>query len=119
MELNVATNDWFEEALRHVSPSLNPQPGLRALGRSARGLVRPADTRQLQGSVDIDGGLRASEPQASRWDYAIAYADGVWFVEVHPAASDANVHEVIEKARWLRSRFGDSELLSPPRARGR
>ena len=80
------------------------QKGLQALKKSDRVRVKPKNTRELRGSVNLDECLKKAHPQASRWDYAIGYAanegEKVYYVEVHPAAT-SNVAEVICKHKWL------------------
>lgn len=78
-----------------------PQAGLQALGSNSKAVV-PANARQCQGSVDLDGCLQTQYPNAPRWDYLIGYAGRAYFVEVHPATT-RNVDEVINKLRWLKN----------------
>jgi hypothetical protein len=76
------------------------QNGITALGAySNRVLV--GDTKQLQGSVDIDTCTTQKYPQANRWDYAFAYKNEVFFIEVH-SANSSEVKTVIKKLRWLK-----------------
>lgn len=81
--------------------------GLQAL-RAQDGLhIDAEDTRKLTGSVDVDSALKQIEPNANRWDFAIAYqhtnrsAEVIYWTELH-TASDSEVKVVIRKAVWLR-----------------
>lgn len=84
------------------------QTGLWALRTRDRSHVNAEDTRKLVGSIDLDKALKAVEPNANRWDYAIAYqhlnrdAEVIYWTELH-TASDAEVKVVIKKALWLRN----------------
>jgi hypothetical protein len=78
--------------------------GLQALRNVDRGRVS-CDGRRLLGSVDIDGALRPSQPNAARWDYAVGFSPGsrgdfVAWLEVHPASSQ-HVSGVLDKLAWL------------------
>lgn len=66
----------------------------------------------------MDAALRAQEPNAHRWDFAIAYRhtnrarDCVYWVEIH-TATDREVNVVLEKLRWLRRWLAsDGRLLA-------
>lgn len=73
--------------------------GLQAMkGNSS--VLKVADSRRLQGSVDIDECTKRLYPQEARWDYVIGYGDRAYFVEVHPA-NTSNVTEMVNKANWL------------------
>lgn len=76
------------------------QTGLDALG-GYRNRVKATDTRQIQGSVDIDGCTVKKYPSANRWDYAIGYNSEAYFVEVHSAIS-SEVSTMIKKLQWLK-----------------
>lgn len=75
-------------------------PGLTALGVYSKRVV-VMDTTKLQGSVDIDACTISSYPQDNRWDYAFAYKDEVFFVEVHSAIT-SEVKTVLKKLQWLK-----------------
>lgn len=75
--------------------------GLQALKRSDRGAFDVADTRLLDGSVDIDTAVQEKYPNENRWDYAIGYSGKVCYVEVHPAYT-SEVSVVENKLRWLK-----------------
>ena len=76
-----------------------------------------ADNGKCDGSLDIDSALLAAQPNAARWDYALMYADRVVYIEVHPAASGANINEILAKVRWLRQWLANqaSALQALPR----
>ena len=75
--------------------------GLQALKRSDRSAFDLADTRLLDGSVDIDTAVQEKYPNENRWDYAIGYSGKVCYVEVHPAYT-SEVSVVENKLRWLK-----------------
>jgi hypothetical protein len=83
--------------------------GLQALGEHSKRIV-VSDTEKLYGSVDIDTCTQTKYPNSARWDYAIAYNDEVFFVEVH-SAHTKEVAEVVKKLEWLQvaasARAGD------------
>ena len=74
--------------------------GLGALGQY-RNKINAADTRLFNGSVDIDNFTSRKYPNANRWDYALAYSQKVYFVEVH-SANTSQVSTVIRKLKWLK-----------------
>jgi hypothetical protein len=80
--------------------------GLQALRRQDKPHIEPQDTRRLRGSADVDSALQTIEPNANRWDFAIAYqhtnltAEFIYWVELH-TASTSEVEVVIKKANWL------------------
>lgn len=76
--------------------------GLQALKRSERGAVIVADTRLLDGSVDIDTAVQEKYPNDNRWDYAIGYSGKACYVEVHPAYT-SEVSTIEKKLRWLKA----------------
>ena len=78
------------------------QIGLRALGANSS-RVALADTSKCNGSLDIDTALTPVQRNANRWDYALMYDGRVVYLEVHPAASGANINEMIAKVRWLQN----------------
>ena len=75
--------------------------GLQALKRSDRSSVTVADTKHLDGSVDIDTAVKEKYPNDNRWDYAIGSSGKVCYVEVHPAYT-SEVSVVENKLRWLK-----------------
>lgn len=82
------------------------QEGLQALRPEDKPHVQAENTRALRGSVDIDAAFQKAEPNANRWDFAIAYQHSnrkeevIYWVELH-TASDSQVKVVIKKAQWL------------------
>ena len=74
--------------------------GLGALGKY-RAKVQPIDERLLSGSVDLDDCTKKKYPNANRWDYALAYNEIVYFIEVH-SANTSEVSVVLKKLGWLR-----------------
>lgn len=82
----VQATPLLEEALR---------PGLRALGSNSS-KIRPNNSENCEGSVDIDTAVRWRYPNSSRWDYAFGYDGTTYFVEVHSAKTD-EVSSVLKK----------------------
>lgn len=109
----------FRRAVRNTPHLGNAwMPGLGALRAKDRPHVSTSNTRQLKGSVDVDGALQNQQPNAHRWDFAIGYRhanrqeDFVYWVEVH-TANDKEVKVVLEKLRWLKNWLaGDAVLLN-------
>jgi hypothetical protein len=97
----------FQEAAKKT-PGLEEayKAGLQALRAEDKPHFVAADTRCLTGSVDIDSALQKIEPNANRWDFAVAYqhtnraAEFIYWVELH-TGSDSEVKVVIRKAQWL------------------
>ena len=94
------------------------KPGLGALRAKDRVHIDPEDTRLLKGSADVDSALQEHDPNANRWDFAIAYRhsnrakDCVYWVEIH-TANDKEVKVVLKKLLWLRSWLaGDGSRLA-------
>lgn len=77
------------------------QVGLKAVRKKDRELIDVADSRLLDGSLDIDGQVKSKYPHAPRWDYAVAYGGRVCFCEVHPAYT-SEVSKMIKKLKWLK-----------------
>ena len=76
------------------------QKGLGAFGPYSN-KINAADKRLLNGSVDIDACTTVKYPNANRWDYALAYNQKVFFVEVH-SANTSQVSVVLRKLQWLK-----------------
>jgi hypothetical protein len=80
--------------------------GLGALRARDSRHISAEDTRRLTGSVDVDTALKATQPNANRWDFAIGYRHSnrryefIYWVETH-TASDAQVNVVLKKLDWL------------------
>lgn len=98
----------FKEAVE-ATPALAGcfEEGLRALRTQDSQHIEVENTRKLTGSVDVDSALQQIEPNANRWDFAIAYqhtnrdAEVIYWIELH-TATDSEVKVVIKKAGWLR-----------------
>jgi len=82
------------------------QVGLGALGQY-RNKINAANTRLLNGSVDIDACTTVKYPNENRWDYALAYSQKVYFVEVH-SANTGQVNVVLRKLQWLKDWLNSS-----------
>ncbi len=97
----------FKDAVEKTSGLENAwRAGLKALRTRDKPHIRAEDTHSLKGSVDLDSAYMAAEPNANRWDYAIAYRhtnreeDVVYWVELH-SGNDSEINVVIKKAQWL------------------
>jgi hypothetical protein len=107
----------FKEAVEKTPGLKNAHKlGLRALRAEDRPHVVAEDTRSLTGSADIDTAFQKLDPNANRWDFAIAYqhanrtAEFIYWLELH-TASDSQVKVVIKKALWLRNWLRDTGKL--------
>ena len=109
----------FEESVKGT-PNLKGafKAGLQALHPNDRAHVIVGDGRRLRGSVDVDAALRHVDPNANRWDFAVAYkhtnrqTEVVYWVEFH-RASDSEFGTVIKKAKWLLDWLkGEGKLLN-------
>jgi hypothetical protein len=98
------------------------QPGLAALTKTERVAVEPQDSKRLRGSLELDSALRATFPNANRWDYAVAYQhasrsegdEDVYWIEFH-SAHDHGATEVLRKVRWLKEWLaGEGKHLAFP-----
>jgi len=89
------------------------QIGLSAIRRTDRSKINCPNSRNINGSVDIDSCLASEYPHCNRWDYAIGYNHKCYFVEVHPA-STSEIGTMINKLNWLKTwlRNQSSPLLS-------
>jgi hypothetical protein len=76
------------------------QNGLKALGRHSS-KIELSDTKQCQGSLNIDDCVARKYPALNRWDYAFSYKSEVFFVEVH-SANTGDVRVVLRKLQWLK-----------------
>ena len=78
--------------------------GLQAISRKEKALITAEDTRKILGSANLDEDLRERLPNASRWDYVVAYSAAtktLYFIEIHPAGSDSKAKEILAKKAWL------------------
>lgn len=75
-------------------------PGLQAMGGYSQ-YVKIQDTREINGSVDIDKSYECLYPNDNRWDYSLGYRNRAFFVEVHPAYT-GEVETVLKKLGWLK-----------------
>lgn len=93
------------------------KPGLQAVVAADRGAIVPGSPKLCDGSLYIDGALKASASQDARWDYAISYKGEVVFVEVHPADGGKHVHKLVAKVEWLKEWLKKAPSLAAlPRA---
>jgi len=109
----------FREAVENV-PALKAgfREGLGAVEGRWRPKIQPADSRLLNGSVDIDTCTKNALPDETRWDYAVGYNGRVHYIEVHPAET-SNVKDVLAKFQWLKEwlRTSAPSLDQVPRGR--
>lgn len=121
-----------------IRKGLKPDSPLQADVKNALGAVKSVDkdlvsvgTRKDFGdSLDLDGSLRATHPQAPRWDYLLGHTPSGTLVGVEPhPATNAEIEVVIQKrvaartqlrgqlkpevnvARWLWVASGKSDFL--------
>lgn len=91
----------FKDSVNNCDEIKNAlKPGLSALKGNSKD-VKAADTKLIEGSVDIDEAVRDKYPEDSRWDYVVGYSNEAFFIEVHPAAT-SNVDEMVKKVKWLK-----------------
>ena len=75
--------------------------GLGALRAEDKPHIKPEDPKRLRGSVDVDTALQQTEPNAHRWDFAIAYQhtnrtkEFIYWVETH-TGSDNQISTVLD-----------------------
>lgn len=99
----------FKEAVnncREIAGAL--KSGLSAMKSNSKS-IHVADTKLIDGSVDIDEAVKVIRPDESRWDYVIGYSNEAFFIEVHPADTK-NVDEMVKKVRWLKYWLATSAL---------
>ncbi|MCM8614227.1 hypothetical protein [Accumulibacter sp.] len=93
--------------------------GLGALLAVDRARVTKAASTRLPGSVNVDAALRASQPDAARWDYVVGKRQGnrehLHWIEVHPAGSTGNINEVAAKLDWLAEWMRATPLAAYPK----
>ena len=91
----------FEQAVKQTPDvSVGFQTGLKALGKY-HAKVQVTDGSLLNGSIDIDDCTRKKYPNENRWDYAFAYNEIVYFIEVH-SVNTSEVSIVLKKHEWLK-----------------
>ena len=91
----------FKQAVKQTPDVANGfYSGLEALGKY-RTKIQATDEQLLNGSINIDVCTMRKYPDENRWDYAIAYNEFVYFVEVHPA-NTKEVSVVLKKRQWLK-----------------
>ncbi len=84
--------------------------GKQAIKNTDRPKIEATDSQKFQGSLDIDSQVKSFYPHDPRWDYAICYADTMYYVEVHPAET-SEVDKMISKLRWLKNWLRDKAPL--------
>lgn len=103
----------FEQAAE--AAGLTSQPGLGAVKGEYRDGLSLQPGHRHTASIDLDSGLRAAEPTASRWDYGIglstsAGAELLVWVEAHPASSTGEVQKMLDKLAWLKDKLARTEF---------
>ncbi len=95
-------SDLFELAVKATPDVCEGYcPGLQALGKySAK--VELENNRLCGGSIEIDELTLHLYEGENRWDYALAYNNEVFYVEVH-SAETSEVSTVIRKLKWLKN----------------
>lgn len=81
--------------------SFGYQKGLQALRKNEKDKVKAANTRLIDGSIDIDKAVSNLYPNENRWDYAFGYSGKVCYVEIHPACT-SDVSTMKAKLQWLK-----------------
>ncbi len=100
----------FEAVVNQTPLADGLKAGLQAVKNNERSKIQCADTRQLNGSVDIDSLLKKQYPRSNRWDYLVGYRDCAVFIEVHPAMT-SEVSTMLNKLEWLHSWLRDHAPL--------
>lgn len=95
------TNSFKEAVEATLEVADGYRSGLKALRRGYSDKIDVADSRKINGSLDIDTNTALLHPADHRWDYAIGYDGKIYYVEFHPA-NTSEVTLVIEKLRWLK-----------------
>jgi len=92
----------FKEAVEKTPGLKNAHKlGLRALRAEDRPHVVAEDTRSLTGSADIDTAFQKLDPNANRWDFAIAYqhanrtAEFIYWLELQRFSGQSRYQEGI------------------------
>jgi len=102
----------FAKAVRQTM-DLKPclKVGLQALGANSKKISVPKnETKNLEGSVDLDTCVKNKYPNDRRWDYVLGYRSRVYYVEIHPAGT-SEVGVVIAKLSWLKQWRKQSSAL--------
>jgi len=93
--------------------------GLQALKSADSSRISVKAPLDLAGSADIDASLKATQPNAPRWDYVVGrdQAAGIdlFWIEVHGARTKQNLDEVSKKLRWLKEWLPGQPLDRYPR----
>ena len=76
--------------------------GKQAIKNADRNKVDVAESKKLQGSLDIDRQVKTLYPMDPRWDYALSYADKIYYFEIHPAET-SEIDKVVSKVKWLKN----------------
>ena len=75
--------------------------GLGALGKDSE-KIHFSQTRDINGSVDLDAATKQFYPNENRWDYVVGYREKAYFFEIHPA-SPGEVENVRKKYEWIQN----------------
>ena len=59
------------------------------------------NTRNINGSIDIDKSFKHEMQYDNRWDYVIGYNELAYFFEVHPMTVGEITDKMINKVKWL------------------
>lgn len=99
----------FKEAAELDFPGQYKQ-GLQAVkGNDRNKFDFLKDTRNINGSIDIDTALKKDFPHDNRWDYSIGYNENAYFFEVHPMI-EKEIAVIIKKSLWLKSYLSDKAI---------
>jgi len=92
----------FQQAVKQTSDvAAGFQTRLKALGKYHT-KIQVTDGSLLNGSIDIDDCTKKKYPDENRWDYALAYNETIYFVEIH-SANTSEVSVVLKKHEWLKN----------------
>lgn len=84
----------------------NFKSGLGAIKGEYRCKIIVPDTRNIQGSLDIDMSTSSLYPHDNRWDYALEYDNETFFIEIHPGIT-SEITVVLNKLAWLKQWLKD------------
>lgn len=80
----------------------NYKQGLQAIkGNDRNKFDFFTNTRNINGSVDIDFAFKKQMPHENRWDYVVGYNGNAYFFEVHPMTEGEISQKIIPSAQWL------------------
>lgn len=104
---NSTTDNMFKSAVENTCDVKSGYcVGLKAIKNVDKSKIKAADTKKLDGSINIDSCVKNKYPNGERWDYAISYTGKVCYCEVHPAET-SEVTKMLDKLTWLKGWLKD------------